>query len=407
MKKICLVVHEFPPDCWGGLARTAERVSRHAALLGLEVHVAHFLMEDRPPVLLDENRSRIALEGRTLHRIAVGRENLPDGPRLLWDCPHNMTLRQMYQSLELLHHGESFDLFHSFFLYPVAYVTGLLARRMRVPTIATLVGDDVKRYIFSPEKAAVCRSGLQNADRIVALSRDLVETADALTPVAEKSRVIHNSVEVPSEAWQPKKRQDRRRVIGAAGIFKYAKGLPYLIKAAAEVRRSEAVNLVLELPGYLRESEREAVADAVRRTGMDGFIHFREPLVHGDVPAWLRSLDAFVLPSVSEGCPNILMEAMASGVPCVATRTGANEELVQDRVSGLLTPWGNSDALAGALAEVLADDGFAANLGTAARERMRDFSAEREKNAWEDVYREVLAFAGMHTYSEKAGKLVV
>ena len=337
-KKICLVVHEFPPNCWGGLARTAERVSGHAAGFGLEVHVAHFFLEDRPPVLLDENYSRAALEDRVLHRLVIGRENLAAGPRLLWDCPHNMTLRQMYQSLELLHLAENFDLFHSFFLYPVAYITGLLARRMNIPSVATLVGDDVKRYIFSPEKTAVCRSGLENADRIVALSRELVEMADALSPIADKSRVIYNSVEIPSEAWQPQSRRNGPRIIGAAGIFKYAKGLPYLIKAAAELRKS--MNLVLELPGYLRESEQEGVDAIVRRTGMEDCIHFRKPLAHEDIPAWLRTLDVFVLPSVSEGCPNILMEAMASGVPCVATRTGANEELMQDRVSGLLNVLG-------------------------------------------------------------------
>ncbi len=387
-KKICLVVHEFPPNCWGGLARTAERVSGYAAGFGLEVHVAHFFLEDRPPVLLDENYSRAALENRVLHRIVIGRENLADGQRLLWDCPHNMTLRQMYQSLELLHLAENFDLFHAFFLYPVAYITGLLARRMSVPSVTTLVGDDVKRYIFSPEKTAVCRSGLENADRIVALSRELVEMADALSPIADKSRVIYNSVEIPSEAWQPQSRRNGPRVIGSAGIFKYAKGLPYLIKAAAELRKS--MDLVLELPGHLRESEREGVADIMRRTGMGDSVHFRKPLAHEDIPAWLRTLDVFVLPSVSEGCPNILMEAMASGVPCVATRTGANEELMQDRVSGLLTSWGNSEALARAMGEILGDRDFAAQLGAAAMARMRDFSIEREKTAWEKVYGEII-----------------
>jgi glycosyltransferase involved in cell wall biosynthesis len=299
-----------------------------------------------------------------------------------------MTLRQMHQSLELLHLAENFDLFHSFFLYPVAYITGLLARRMNVPSVATLVGDDVKRYIFSPEKTAVCRSGLENADRIVALSRELVEMAGALSPIADKSRVIYNSVEIPSEAWQPKSRGNGPRVVGAAGIFKYAKGLPYLIKAVAELR--ESMNLVLELPGDLRESEREGVADIMRRTGMGDSVHFREPLAHEDIPSWLRTLDVFVLPSVSEGCPNILMEAMASGVPCVATRTGANEELMQDRVSGLLTSWGNSEALARAMGEILGDRGLAAQLGAAAITRMRDFSIEREKAAWEEVYGEII-----------------
>lgn len=117
-------------------------------------------------------------------------------------------------------------LLHLFFLYPIGYITGLLARRMYLPAIATLVGGDAKRYLFSPEKVAVCRSGLENADRILALSHDLVAFGDDLTPIAHKSRVIHNAVAIPSEGWQPKRERAGPFVIGAAGIFKYAKGLP-------------------------------------------------------------------------------------------------------------------------------------------------------------------------------------
>ena len=341
-------------------------------------------------MLLDENRTRTTAESRTVHRLVIGRERLPKGPRALWDCPHNLTLRMMYQSLELLHGEEQFALLHSFFLYPIGYITGLLARRMRLPAITTLVGDDVKRYLFSPEKVAVCRNGLENADRIVALSRDLVAFGDALTPIAHKSRVIYNAVAIPSAGWQPKRKRAGPFVIGTAGTFKYAKGLPYLIKAAAKL--SKRMRVDVELPGHLRESERETVATVVQQTGMADCIHFRPPLAHRDIPAWLRSLDVFVLPSVSEGCPNILMEAMASGVPCVATRTGANEELIEDRVSGLLVPWGNAEALAQALGNILAEVGVGAALGAAARRSMQAFSAQREKTAWESVYRELLDF---------------
>ncbi len=56
-KKICIVTPEFPPQQWGGLARTAERVSNHAADMGLDVHVAHFTIDSSSPILLDENRS--------------------------------------------------------------------------------------------------------------------------------------------------------------------------------------------------------------------------------------------------------------------------------------------------------------------------------------------------------------
>jgi glycosyltransferase involved in cell wall biosynthesis len=297
----------------------------------------------------------------------------------------------MYQSLEKLHADIGFDLFHSFFLYPVGFVTGMLARCASVPHIVTIVGNDIKRYLFSPEKVAVCRSGLENSDRVVGLSRDLVNMANALIPLADKARVIYNSVEVPEQVWSSNRDPDRPFRIGCAGIFKYAKGLPYLFKAVSAVAAAGG-NVTLELVGTIRESEREIFAHMLERTGIQELLAVRDPLSHEAVADWLRTLDLFVLPSLTEGCPNILMEAMASGVPSVATRTGAVEDLMVDRVSGLLVPWGDSRALAHAISQVMENSSLARSLGTAARARMADFSREAERRAWEKVYRELIEF---------------
>lgn len=389
-KKICIVTPEFPPDSWGGLARSAERVADHAFRMGLSVHVAQFMVMDSPGILLDENRLTRCTETLTLHRLTVGKETLPEAGRQLWDCPHTLTLQMMYQSLEMLHAAEEFHLFHSFFLYPVGYVTGLLARRKGVPHVATLVGNDIKRYIFSPEKAGVCRSGLENADRVVGLSRDLLEMAHALCPILGKAGIVYNSVEMPAEAWEPRPLGEGPFRIGCAGIFKYAKGLPYLLKAVAVLK--ESYHVALELVGFLRESEREIFRSMVQRTGIEDLLLFRDAIPHGEMTGWLRTLDVFVLPSLTEGCPNILMEAMASGLPCVATRTGAADELMEDRVSGLLVPWGSSSALVEAMETIMASPDLGASLGRAARSRMERFSRDAEREAWKRVYEELMDF---------------
>lgn len=388
MKKICIVTPEFPPEQWGGLARTVDRVARHAAALGLDVHVAHLVVDRAGHVLLDENRTTSLVGPVKLHRIRVGKEPIIEAERELWDCPHTLTLQMMYQSLEMLHLDEGFDLFHSFFLYPIGYVAGLFARRACVPSVVTVVGNDVKRYIFSPEKVAVCRSGLENADRVVALSKDLLDMGHALTPVAEKSCIIYNSVEIPDATWSRDRKKGDLVRIGCAGIFKYAKGLPYLFKAVGRLAAEHRI--VLALRGHLRDSERDMYAHMVSRTGIGEVVDLQEPLPHEEIPHWLRTLDLFVLPSLTEGCPNILMEAMASGVPCIATRTGANEDLVDDRESGLLVPWGNADALCEALEEIIEHPEAARSLGEAARVKMARFSRARERLAWESVYQELV-----------------
>ena len=373
---------EFPPKQWGGLSRTVERVSLLALSLGLDVHVACFEIEPTSFVLLDENVESSDYNGIRLHRIKLGSENMYESERGLWDCPHNLTLQMMYQSIEKLDLAEHFDLFHSFFLYPVGYVTGLLARRRSRPSITTIVGNDVKKYIFSPEKAAVCKSGLDNADMVIGLSNDLIEMADALTPVKSKSRIIFNSVAIPETQWD-KAREDTF-VIGAAGIFKYAKGLPYLFKAMEKLSRKYPVRLSLK--GQLRDSEIDIYHYMLNRSGITDLVDSPTTLDHRKIPDWVMGLDVFCLPSLTEGCPNILMEAMACGAPCVATRTGACDELIEDRIDGLLTPWADSSSLAESIEYALDHEQQARAMGRAARKKIQTYSKDYERSKWSEVY---------------------
>lgn len=388
-KKICLVTPEFPPANYGGLSRTAGRVADHLSTTGFEVHVLHAAVVEGTPPLLDENDRIRRQDGMIIHEVTLGRECCHERQRSLWECPHNLSLMMLFESLEILHGREDFDAFVSFFLYPVGYVTGLVARRFDRPHLSCVVGNDVKKYLFSPEKAFLCKSGLDNSDRVVFLSNDLMELADAVTPVRKKARIILNSVTIPHETWRGPT-ADGTFTIGCAGIFKHAKGLPYLLKALAGLRRAGPATL--ELAGETRAEEVPLLEFWLDRLSLRDAVCLRGVVHHSGMPAWLAGLDAFVLPSVSEGCPNVLMEAMAVGVPCVASRVGATDILVGNGVSGLLVPYGDSNALAGALSGLREDPELAGYLGQAAQERMKLFSPERERGEWSAVLRELLDF---------------
>jgi len=387
--KICIVTPEFPPARWGGLARTAHRVGQIAARSGYEVHVLHFMIQDGVHPLLDENRRTEPFSGTTLHTVEVGRERMPPEGRTIWDCPHALSFRMMFQSLEKLVGAHDFSLLHSFFLYPMGYAAGLTARRHGPPHLATLLGNDVNKYFFSPEKAAFCRCGLENADRIVSMNRDMLLTAKALTRSCPDGEVVYNSVVIPEQSWRVRTLEsDEPFVLGFAGIFKYAKGLPYLIKAAKILSGLRPVKL--SLVGEIRPGEREMFEHMLDREEARSLVELRPPLRAEEMGDWFLSLDAFALSSVSEGCPNVLMEAMAHGLPCAATRVGAVEDLIEPEVSGLIVPPGDGEGLAKALARIMRDPGLAANLGRAARERMGLFSPEREAEAWSRIYREMI-----------------
>lgn len=386
--KVCLATPEFPPEQRGGLARTAARVARHLAGFGLEVHVAHLVVREGPPPLLDRNHATRREGGLVVHRLEVGAEPRDPARRQGWDCEHTLSLRMMFESLARLHQEQGFALLHAFFLFPVGYVATLLAGRVGIPSLVTLVGDDFNRFVFSPAKLAPLTHALRQADRVVALSQEMARAAEALVPLGERVRVIHNSVEPVADTWRPHPRDGRPFRVGCAGFFKYSKGLPYLLAAVAELAKEREVEL--DLLGGFKRGQREQLDYWTRELGVGQRLRLIEPGDQAKVLDWLRGLDAFALPSLSEGCPNILMEAMACGLPCVATRVGACPELIALGVSGLLAPMGDSRALAEALSWIADQPEAAAGLGRAAREAMGRFSPAAEGAAWLALYREFL-----------------
>jgi glycosyltransferase involved in cell wall biosynthesis len=105
----------------------------------------------------------------------------------------------------------------------------------------------------------------------------------------------------------------------------------------------------------------------------------------------MRRMDVFALPSTNEGISNTVLEAMASGLPVVATRVGGNPELVVDGVTGALVAPGDEAALAEALARYAGDPELRRTHGAAARTRaVEEFSIEAMMKRYSDLYDEVL-----------------
>jgi glycosyltransferase involved in cell wall biosynthesis len=135
--------------------------------------------------------------------------------------------------------------------------------------------------------------------------------------------------------------------------------------------------------------ERAALEAEARALGVGdrvSFLGFRP-----DTPSLLASADLFVLPSLIEGLPLSVLEAMAAGCPVVATAAGGTGEIVQDRVTGLLVPPADAEALAAAMQELLRDRPLAARLAGAGRDRVRrEFSAAATARSVMSVYDELL-----------------
>lgn len=166
-------------------------------------------------------------------------------------------------------------------------------------------------------------------------------------------------------------------LVGTVARLAPQKGIPVLIKAAARLAHRRAVRFVVVGDGPLRqELELQARASGAPVV----FPGFRD-----DVPNVLRALDIFVLPSLTEGLPYVILEAMATGLPVVATRVGGIPEVIRDRETGLLVAPGSEEELVLAVEALLDSEDLRKNLGAAAREHVRQHFTE------EKMIRETLA----------------
>ncbi|MFQ5795731.1 MAG: GT4 family glycosyltransferase PelF [Candidatus Bipolaricaulia bacterium] len=182
------------------------------------------------------------------------------------------------------------------------------------------------------------------------------------------------------------------KTIAFAGRVVREKGIEELVRAMEKVVRAvpEAKLLVV---GETLTSDRERgvetqLRQTIQRSGLDGkirFTGFRE-----DIPEILSAVDLFVLPSHREGMPRTILEAMASGLPVVATDIRGCREEVVDGITGLLVPVGDPNALAGAIIRILSDESLACRMGEAGRKRVEaEFDERQVLERQVEVYRQL------------------
>ncbi|MFA6030811.1 MAG: glycosyltransferase [Elusimicrobiota bacterium] len=174
-------------------------------------------------------------------------------------------------------------------------------------------------------------------------------------------------------------------LLGAVGRLDPQKGHVFLIEAVAKLRAIHPVKCVLLGDGPLRS----ALQDKVRQLGLEDAVFL--PGEKSELPRWLSALDIFVQPSLWEGLPNALLEAMALGLPVVATRVDGIPEIVRHDVTGLLCDPKSSQALITPLGDLCSDDALRRRLGTAARTLMfENFKVSDMLDNYEKAYSRIL-----------------
>jgi glycosyltransferase involved in cell wall biosynthesis len=261
-------------------------------------------------------------------------------------------------------------------------VTGRIAARLaRAAVISHMHIENAFRS--GPGRAAQIR--LDNAT--ARLCAAIVAVSDATRASLErqgypqgKLRTIHNGIEEPPPV-EPVELAPRPAILQVARLAE-VKGQRTLLHAL--VHLDAAAVLVGRDIEHGGAYERE-LRDEAHRLGVSERVVFAG--ARDDVPALLAGCDVFCLPSSAEGLPIVVLEAMASARPVVASPVGGTPELVAEGVTGLLVAPEDPEALAAALASLLADAGRARAMGEAGRDRVRrEFSLERSTARVLDLY---------------------
>jgi L-malate glycosyltransferase len=259
------------------------------------------------------------------------------------------------------------------------------ARLLRVPVV--LASQRSHRSLIPPKYMRAIKFSDRLSNGIVVncnFVRD--HLIDDYGVPEQKIYVCYNAIDVaqfhPCPRLRPPELADARLVIGVICVLRAIKGVSTLVEAFARVYADyPGARLLIVGSG----PEREVLESQARELGVAQACVFRDST--SDVAGWLRAIDVFVLPSLSEALSNSLMEAMASGCCAVASRVGGNPELVRNGETGLLFEAGDAGSLAARLRVVIGDDGLRARLANAGATFVcESFRTERSVARMEEVY---------------------
>jgi glycogen synthase len=271
----------------------------------------------------------------------------------------------------------------------------LAARRHRCPLVVTLHtsvghtlrGGSVRARLLRTVGGWIEHATVRRADAVVVLTQRTAAALRADGVPAERIRVIPSGFEPALFAAAPDDALPGvgRPRVGYLGRLAPQKRVDLLVRAFTRMRTP--ARLVIVGDGRDRAAVRRLVAGspAADRITLAGFVP------HAAVPAVLSSLDVLVLPSEYEELGSVLVEAMAAGLPVVATRVDGIPEVVSDGETGVLVPPGDVDALAAALDRVAGDAGLRARLAACARRRAGRYAwpvlAEQVAEVYDDILR--------------------
>lgn len=255
-----------------------------------------------------------------------------------------------------LHQQRAIDLINAHWVFPDGIAARWVARCLNIPIVLSAHGCDINHYPRLKMRKIQIVNALKKADGISVVSGAQKSVVEKMGIAPGKIMVIRNGVDF--RLFNIRNKAECRSKCGIGPDIKMilfvgqlieVKGLEFLLDAFFSISSGrEEYKLVLIGQGHLRQKFEKVVAER----GLNNKVIFAGEISRADIPYWFGASDVFCLPSIREGCPTVILEALACGKPVVASKVGGIPELVNDK-NGLLVEPKNPPALAAALSAAL------------------------------------------------------
>ena len=381
--KIALLSEKYTPDI-GGLAISAGRLARLLTSAGHEIRVYC----PSPSLSPSETRT-LPSNGVSITRFGA-HKRVDD------------TLVDWFELIVEEHRHDPFDVLHAYFLTQAGFTATYAGKYLNIPSVVSIRGNDIERAAFDPGKFSHVMYALQNASAVTTNASELVKKAKAfvdreiyLIPIGIDTDHF-KPLDVDSGGLPPSFREQvlgtgassrlQNPVLGFIGELREKKGLKTLLAAYAQVNKKHPACLLIV--GEVRQGEDNQIFDEFRSSNPDSQIFVTGYISPADLPAYYSLIDIFIHPSLRDGMPNAVLEAMACERAVLATPVGGVVDVLEDGVNGMFVPVNNADRLAQKINEMLEDPALRSRLGAGARQTiMHHFTTTGELEGNLSVYR--------------------
>jgi len=383
MPRICLVTHYFPPHK-GGIEQVSYEQSKRLTESGYQIDVLTSKFE---------GRNTNPIKGIKIHHYPSLNVAKRFGvPYPIISFKAYKTFTQLIKKCDLVHaHGH---------VYMSSYMAGMVAKKYKKPFIVTqhntfIDYQSLLNIIEQLNDFIIGKSVLKHANKVITVSKETMKYVLKLGADKTKTSVIYNGVDI--DYFRPvNKRKSReklglpknRKIILSVRRLVYKNGLDTLIESVPLLTRDHP-DLLFLVAG--KGPSRKLIEDRIKELGIDNNVKLTGFVPDRLLPVYYDAADYFILPSASgEGLPLVLLEAMACGLPVIATTVGGTPEIIKHMKNGVLVPPRNPEAMAEALSKLLSE-GLGPALGEEARRIVENrLTWEENIRQLQDIYKKFI-----------------